>query len=160
MKALVVYFSKFGNTKRIAEAVANGLRSMASVETMELIQLTPADFQGIDLLVMGVPTHKMNLPQDVRPVLERLPKKSLKGIPVAAFDTSYRISDRDSPAWLAKHTAAGKLAKRLHKLGGKQIAAPESFHVKDREGPLYEGEIERAAAWAERMLQHLDGSSA
>jgi flavodoxin len=155
MNALVVFFSKFGNTKVIAEAVASGLRSGTAVKLMALIQLTAADFEGIDLLVMGCPTHKMKLPQDVRPVLEGLPKKILRGIPVAAFDTSYRMSDRDSPEWLAKHTAARKLAKRLHKLGGKQIVAPESFHVKDREGPLYEGEEERAEAWAVSMLQHL-----
>jgi flavodoxin len=155
VNALVAYFSKYGNTRQIAEAVASGLRSGTSVKLMALIQLTAADFEGIDLIVMGCPTHKMNLPQDVRPALEGLPKKILRGIPVAAFDTSYRMSDRDSPEWLAKHTAARKLTKRLRKLGGKQIVAPESFHVKDREGPLYEGEEERAEAWAVSMLQHL-----
>ncbi|HEY71201.1 MAG TPA: flavodoxin family protein [Anaerolineae bacterium] len=156
MNALVVFFSKYGNTKVIAEAIADGLHSVTSIRLVELIQLAPSDFDGIDLLVMGCPTHKMNLPQDVRPILEGLPKKILKGIPVAAFDTSYRMSDRDSPEWLAKHTAARKLAKRLRKLGGKLIVAPESFHVKDREGPLYEGEVERAKSWTVSILRSLE----
>ena len=143
--------------KRIADAILEGLDAGASVRVMELVTLDALDCEKIDLLVMGVPTHKMNLPQDVRPVLERLPRKTLKGVYVAAFDTSYRMADRNSPAWLAQHTAARKLAKRLRKLGGKPIVAPESFHVQDREGPLYDGEIERAKAWAEGILQKRKG---
>jgi menaquinone-dependent protoporphyrinogen IX oxidase len=158
VNALVVYFSKYGNTKKIADAVVNGLRSGTSVRMMELIQLTAPDFEGVDLLVMGSPTHRMNLPEEVRSVFERFPKKILRGMAVAAFDTSYRMSDRNSPEWLAKHTAASKLAKRLRKLGGKHIAAPASFHVQDCEGPLYEGEIERAEAWAISMLRHLESN--
>ncbi|MGD8813073.1 MAG: flavodoxin family protein [Anaerolineales bacterium] len=157
MNTLLTYYSKFGNTKRIVNAIVKGLEAESSVTLRELVHLEASDFDGIDLLVVGTPTHKMNLPQDVRPVLERFPKKILKGVPVAAFDTSYKMSDRNSPEWLAKHTAARKLAKRLRKLGGKLIVAPESFHVQDREGPLYDGEVERAKTWAEGILQKWTG---
>lgn len=139
MNALVVYFSKFGHTQKITEAITDTLTSQGSVCTISSDQLTAADMQEVDLVVMGSPTHNMNLPKVVQPIFEHLPKRILPGTPVAAFDTSYKMS-----AVLARFTAAKKLAKKLRKLGGKTIVPPETFHVKEREGPLYEGEIERA----------------
>ena len=58
-------------------------------------------------------------------------------------------------AWLARFTSARKLDKKLRKLGGKRIVSPETFHVVEREGPLYDGEIERAEAWAGLILKQL-----
>ena len=71
----------------------------------------------------------------------------LKGKTVAAFDTSYKMS-----WWLNHFTAAKRLMQKLCKLGGKSIAPPETFHVKEREGPLYDGEIERANRWASSLI--------
>jgi flavodoxin len=147
MNALVVYYSKFGNTQKVAEAIAETLESAGAVRVVRTDELTSSDLSGVDLVVMGAPTHRMNLPEDVRPVLTSLPKRILRGASVAAFDTSYRMS-----AWLARFTAARKLARKLRRLGGRQVVPPETFHVMEREGPLYEGEIERASAWAESIL--------
>jgi hypothetical protein len=33
-------------------------------------------------------------------------------------------------------------------MGGKLVVPPEIFHVTEREGPLDEGELERAQEWA------------
>jgi hypothetical protein len=65
------------------------------------------------------------------------------------------MADRNSPEWLARFTAPPKLARKLHKLGGKRLAPPETFFVKDRQGPLYEGEIERAQGWAHLLRKRL-----
>lgn len=100
---------------------------------------------------MGSPTHRMNLPEAVRPILEALPKHILRGAPIAAFDTSYKMS-----AWLTRFTAARKLAQKLRKLGGRRVVPPETFHVVEKEGPLYDGEIERATAWAESILEQIE----
>jgi hypothetical protein len=94
----------------------------------------------------------MNLPEVVRPVFEALPRRVLRGTPAAAFDTSYKMSH-----WLARFTAARKLNGKLRKLGGKRIVPPETFHVVESKGPLYEGETERARAWAASILGRLDG---
>jgi hypothetical protein len=100
----------------------------------------------------------MNLPEDVRPVFEMLPKRILQGTPVVAFDTSYQMS-----ALLARFTAAKKLAQKLRKLGGRRVVPPETFHVASREGPLFDGEIERAREWAVAALasfRHLSRTQA
>ncbi|MFQ5812320.1 MAG: flavodoxin family protein [Anaerolineae bacterium] len=153
MNALVVYFSKFGNTQKVAEAIAATLESAGSVRALSMDQLTASDMREVDLVVMGAPTHRMNLPKAVGPVFETLPKHILRGTPVAAFDTSYKMS-----AFLARFTAAKKLAGKLRKLGGKRIVPTETFHVVKKEGPLYDGEIERAKKWAELILGQLEAA--
>jgi len=43
--------------------------------------------------------------------------------------------------------AAPRIAEQLEKAGGTLIAPAEGFFVVDKEGPLRDGELERAAAW-------------
>jgi flavodoxin len=148
MKALVVYHSQFGNTRQIAEAIAGVFQRGGAARTLGVERLSAEELQDADLVVMGTPTHKMNLPQAVQPVFEEMPRRILRGVPVAAFDTSYRMS-----AFLARFTAAKRIDRKLRKLGGKRLVPPETFHVEEHhEGPLYDGEIERAETWAETIL--------
>lgn len=155
MNALVVYFSKFGNTKLVAEAIGATLESAGAVRMVGLNELTAADFYDVGLVVMGSPTHRMNLPEAARLILDKLPKRILKGKLVAAFDTSYKMS-----WWLNHYTAGKRLAQKLRKLGGMRIVPPEIFHVTEREGPLYDGEIERANAWAALIIDRSRGKMA
>ena len=153
INALVAYHSEFGNTQQVAEAIAGVLQGAGAARSLSAEQLTAADLQNVDLVVMGTPTHKMNLPEAVRPVFDQLPRRVLRGVPVAAFDTSYEMS-----AFLARFTAAKRVDRELRKLGGKRLVPPETFHVHHHhEGPLCEGEIERAKTWAGSILVRLNG---
>ncbi|MDD4346819.1 MAG: hypothetical protein PHZ11_08045 [Desulfitobacteriaceae bacterium] len=70
---------------------------------------------------------------------------------VLAFDT--RISAKDTNSKVLNvfikvfGYAAEPIGEKLQKKGGNLIAPPEGFFVKDSEGPLKEGELERAANW-------------
>ncbi|UCH61609.1 MAG: flavodoxin family protein [Fidelibacterota bacterium] len=150
MNTLIVHFSKFGNTQLVAGAIAEALETTGSVRVTSLEQLTPSDLAAVDLVVAGTPTHRMNMPEAIRPVFEALPKHVLRATPVAAFDTSYRMS-----ALLSRFTAAKKLARKFRRLGGKIVVPPETFHVEGREGPLFEGELERAREWAGAILERM-----
>jgi flavodoxin len=152
MNALIIYFSKFGNTKRVAETIAEELEREASVRVVNSDELTTSALGNVDLVIMGTPTHNMNLPKSVRPIFEKLPRRILPKTPIAAFDTSYKMS-----AFLSRFTAAKNLARKLRKLGGKRIVPPETFHVMEREGPLYEGELERAREWTRLIMDKLNG---
>jgi flavodoxin len=155
MNALVVFHSQFGNTEQVAKAIADVIREAGAARTLSADGLTATELQGVNLVVMGTPTHKMNLPLVVRPVFEALPKRALRGVPIAAFDTSYKMS-----AFLARFTAAKRIDRKLRKLGGKRLVPPETFHVHEHhEGPLFDGEIERAQRWAGSIVAHLDGRS-
>ena len=96
----------------------------------------------------------MNLPEEIRSVLAKLPRRALRGISVAAFATSYKMS-----WWLAHFTAARRLDSQLRRLGGRRVVPPQIFHVEAREGPLYDGELERSKAWAETIRSCLIGSA-
>ena len=63
MRALVVVESVFGNTRRIAEAVAEGLgqRAGARIVDVAVAARTPDLLDGIDLLVVGGPTHAFGM---------------------------------------------------------------------------------------------------
>jgi hypothetical protein len=61
MTALVVFESMFGNTQKIAEAVAEGLARHLRVERME-VGHAPTVFSGdVELVVVGGPTHAFGL---------------------------------------------------------------------------------------------------
>lgn len=150
MNAMVVFYSKFGHTRAVAEAIGDALAANGcTVHVQDAQKLTGADLAAIDLLVMGSPTHRMNLPPAVKTILAALPRRSLRrSARLAAFDTSYQLSP-----FLARFTAARTLARRLRRLGGKLAARPKTFIVLASEGPLADGEIDRARAWAETILQ-------
>lgn len=150
MNALVVYYSKFGHTRQIAEAIADAIGQEGWVRLLPMDQLTASELADVDLVVMGCPTHRMNLPEAVRPLFDALPKRVLCGKVVAAYDTSYKVSP-----FLARFTAAKKLSQKLRKLGGKRLVPPESFYVVGQEGPLYDGEVERARDWAGSIIEQL-----
>jgi hypothetical protein len=67
---------------------------------------------------------------------------------VAAFDT------RIQAKWVKLFGyAAGRIAGRLKEKGGLLVSSPEAFFVKGKEGPLKEGELERAADWAKEVVK-------
>ena len=74
------------------------------------------------------------------------------GLGAAAFDTRYHMS-----AWKSG-SAASRIASILKRAGASLVLSPESFFVAEREGPLEEGELERAAQWAEQVFEQFEAS--
>ena len=60
MRALVVYESMFGNTRLVAEAVAEGLSSGLDVDVVE-VAAAPTSFDDVELVVVGGPTHALGM---------------------------------------------------------------------------------------------------
>lgn len=162
MKALVVYDSAFGNTQKIAEAIGAAL---IEAEVRHAAQVKPEDLSGLECLVVGSPTQKMNFTGGMRDFLACIPPNGLAGIRVAAFDT--RISNEDMRASVRSPVtrfmvkvflhrfAAGPIAGALKKKGGVEVIDPEGFFVSDTKGPLKAGELERATAWAQQITQKI-----
>jgi flavodoxin len=152
MKALVIYDSVFGNTEQIARVIAASLATKSSVEIHRAGEETQQQLAGYDLLVVGSPTRGFRPTEAVTALLKRLRPKELQGVQVAAFDTRFNADEIDSSGlrFIVKTGgyAAKRIADRLKKAGGSLAAPPEGFYVKDTEGPLKDGEIERAARWA------------
>jgi hypothetical protein len=57
----------------------------------------------------------------------------------------------DRSPWLTGVAARG-IARRIRR-HGLDVVATESFLVEDSEGPLVEGELDRARAWGEELAR-------
>jgi flavodoxin I len=148
MKALIIYDSVYGNTEKIARAIAEAITPSNEVKVVGAGEANPSELASIDLLIIGSPTHAGRPTPAVQDLLNKIPKLSLQGINVAAFDT--RI-----PTKLVRlfGYAAGRIANNLKKKSGTLIASPVGFFVTGSKGPLKEGELERAAGWAKGFLE-------
>jgi len=145
MNAWVVYDSQYGNTEKIARAVGDALGSDARVTRAGGVN--PVDLETADLLVVGSPTHGGRPTEAIQGLLDRLERSLPSGTRVAAFDT------RLAAKWVRVFGyAAPKIARALEEAGGTLAAPAEGFVVKGREGPLKDGELERAADWARQFV--------
>lgn len=156
MKAAVIYDSYFGNTEKIASAIGGALGSPEEVRIARVGNVNSDQLAGVELIVVGSPTRGFRPTRALSALLEGLPPGCLSGVRAAAFDT--RISHTDVSSAILKifvrifGYAAGPIAKQLQKKGGVLIVPPEGFYVVTSEGPLKEGELERAGEWAKQML--------
>ena len=159
MKVLIIYDSVFGNTEKIAQAIGNSLSSKENVETLRVNDVKPEQLIGLELLIVGSPTRVFKPIKAIMNFLNKIPLNVLKGVKVAAFDT--RISTADVNSRLLNILvklfgyAAKPIAYKLEKKGGSLIIPPEGFFVKDSEGPLKDGELERAADWVKLIIKTL-----
>jgi flavodoxin len=165
VQALVIYDSQYGNTEKIANAIGTTLGAAlgaalgSQVETILVRDARLEQLVGLDLLIVGAPTQRFRTTEAMLGFLKSIPVDRLKGVRVAAFDTRLSLNDIESSAFrfIVKTGgfAAKHIADRLKKCGGEMILPPEGFLVKDMEGPLLDGELERAAQWAQHIVAAL-----
>ena len=147
MKTLIIYDSLYGNTERLARAIGEAVTG--DVEVARVADTNLSERGSFDLVIVGSPTQGSRPTQAMQEYLGRLP--SLGNVRVAAFDT--RLTNK----WVRVFGfAAGKVADGLKARGGILVVEPGGFFVEGKEGPLLEGELERARAWAQGILETLE----
>lgn len=146
MKAVVVYDSLYGNTEKIAKAIGGAVGDEAKVVRAGDVSLS--ELESVDLLVVGSPTQGGRPTTATQELLKKVSESAVRGVNVAAFDT--RVTAR----WAAIFGyAAGRIAKSLKRKGGTLVVPPEGFFVEGTEGPLKDGELERAGAWGKSVVR-------
>lgn len=151
----------WGNTRAVADAVARGLGG--STRVVEVHQAPAALPDGVDLVVVGGPTHAFSMSRGstrhdahergadgvetvgIREWLAGLGPSD--PVDVATFDT--RVAKVRRLPGSAARSAAREV--RRHHLG--RVVGTESFFVEDMEGPLVAGELDRAEAWGGRLAR-------
>jgi flavodoxin I len=146
MKTLVVYDSLYGNTEKIAKAIGGAI--IGEVRLLPVGQANPAELKSLDLLIVGSPTQGGRATKPMQAFLDKIHETALKGIKVATFDTRY-----SSKFVKIFGYAAGRIADNLKGKGGNLVVPPEGFFVTGSKGPLKDGELERAAAWAKKISE-------
>ena len=169
MRAVIVYESMFGSTKKVAEAIAEGLADCAEVSVVPVTSADAHILDGADLVVVGGPTHThgMSRPgtRKMAGKLARKPGSEVELVPGAVSGPGVR-------EWLASpgrlEVAGAAFDTRLQGLpaftgrASKSIRrprAPRGAHrgvtrELPRRGPdrgLAGGELGRARAWGQRL---------
>ncbi|SMF52489.1 flavodoxin [Cellulosimicrobium cellulans J34] len=169
MDAAVVYESMYGNSEQVARAVAEGLCDAVRVTVLDVGEAAaaPEALRHVRLLVVGGPTHAFGMSRPstraeavqrasgavsdretgLREWVESVPHQSEPRL-AATFDT------RVTKVKPLPGSAARGAAKVLRRAGFRLVVPPASFYVGDVEGPLDEGELDRARAWG-RALGHV-----
>ena len=166
MRALVVHESMFGNTRRVAEAVAAGLRSRLEV-VLASADEAPSILDGYDLVAVGGPTHAfgMSRASTRADAVERGATEPiglgirewvdvLAGTVPAAITFDTRVRRPRVPG-----SAARAVGRALRHHGATLLAPPTTFWVDDVEGPLLPGEEDRARQWGVQVAEQVEAAS-
>ncbi len=149
-KVAVVYESRYGNTRRVAETIIKGIEEASGVETF-LGELKKTDLNSIpsyDVVLIGSPNHMGGPTRGIKIFIDRLGKLQLEGKRFAVFDT-YIGKD------LAK--AVKKMEKQISEKvpGIRQIVPGLSIKVQGTKGPVAEGELQKCVEFGKKIATHL-----
>jgi len=164
MRAIVVYESHYGNTEKIARAIAEGIGPEA--QALNTTEATPRIVASADLVVAGAPIMALGLPSDS--MIETIEKDQKAPVPgdvshpslrhwlealepghaaAASFETKLRWSPGG---------ATGGIDQRFRRAGFRTIARSGKFVVTTPYGPLRDGEVERARAWGHELASRVE----
>lgn len=138
-KILVLYYSRSGNTEKMAKAVAEGAKNAGNVEVELSYHADAEDLAKFDAILLGAPTYHHDMPMDMKKLFEEADAKgiNLKGKIGAGFG-SYGWSGEApkllleimknkfemqlvEPPLLAKYTPDEKALSMCRELG-KQVS--------------------------------------
>jgi flavodoxin len=160
MKAVVVYESLWGNTAAIARAIADGIGPGTPAVTTDAASAeTIAD---ADLIVAGAPVLAFSLPTDAMrdnvakteadaPIPPDLAHPSMRSWLDSLPAGSGRCAAFETRIWWSLRGATGDIERRLERAGYHVADKAHRFVVKDKYGPLRDGELERARQWGAEL---------
>jgi flavodoxin len=157
MNTLIVYDSLYGNTEVIAQVIKHTLDEQGQVVLGRAGAVSLDQLAGVQLFVVGSPTQQFRPTVGMRTFLNSISRDGLAGVRVAAFDTRLTQAeiDKNPPLPFFERIfgyAAARIARQLKKKGGQLVLPPEGFFVEGMKGPLAQGEVERAEAWARKLF--------
>lgn len=138
MKTLIIYDSTHGNTQKVAQAMGDAIGG----RVLLVSDVKPAELDVYDLVIIGSPTHGGFPTEGINNLLKT---------PLVFKDTRVAVFDTRTPTTIFGY-AAPKMAKSIQKNGAHLLAPPEGFFVLGTKGSLKEGELERAADWAGKLI--------
>ena len=141
MKTLVIFDSTYGNTKKIADTISDELGKDS--KALSVSDFNSKNLEGISLIVVGSPIIGWKPSEKMGEFLSGLNEGQLKGIKAAVFDT--RIKN------FMSGDALKKISKELIRAGAEISVKPHAFFVKGSEGPLFDGEVNKAIEWAKSI---------
>lgn len=146
MWVYVVIASPCGVTDCVARAVARAVDWSYEHSARFANAVDPVEIRTPSLIFLGGPTHRREMGESLRLFVDRMPDRMVSQCLFAAFDTRFH----DSP--IVTGSSARHIQRAVEARGGRNLVPGESFFVIRRDGPLREGEVERARTWASGVI--------
>ena len=153
MNVFIIYDSKYGNTKIIAENILESLKQVEGIEA-DISYVKDVDFQRIvcyDALIIGAPNHMGRPSRTIQKFIARLAEFNLNAKNVAVFGT---YSGRLRPVDRAVKKLGETVGKTLPNL--KLLSPSLSIKVKGVTGPIVEGELTKGKEFGNRIANQLN----
>ncbi|MFW9783764.1 MAG: flavodoxin family protein [Candidatus Heimdallarchaeota archaeon] len=151
MNVLVVYETNFGNTKKVAEVIAEGIRETEQIKT-EVMHVSDTDYSKVedfDAIIIGSPNWGGTYAGSIKKFINGLAEFSLSEKYYAVFDTN-----NDLPI-------LNKASKKLEKKIGKKIPSFKRIlpglpvKVIGLKGPIAEGELPKCKTFGKKIALNL-----
>ena len=158
-KGIVAYDSVYGNTKQVAEAIAEQIR--AEGHEVELISIKDEGGGASigDFLFIGSPTRIGRMTKGAKGFVERLDREYWKSRPIVVFDTVGPLSEdaEKRKKWLSRiDKSAAVRMQELAKQRGLSVH-PEVLHiaVTGFKGPLAVDALDMARSFTHQFVATL-----
>jgi hypothetical protein len=157
MKGLVLFRSHYGNTKQVAESIAQQMTALGQEAIVQDLRQKLPDLQGLDFVMIGAPTRFARVTGKALRVLKQLRKKGFTEKPVAIFDTYGPVPTdpkelEKGRKWL--YPGAAGIMQKVAKEQGLNVY-PETLRCEVQgglKGPLADHQLEKAAAFTKEFL--------
>jgi menaquinone-dependent protoporphyrinogen IX oxidase len=148
-KGIVVYDTSYGNTKKIAETIAETMKeSGIKVDLFDVKDVKKLSAKDYNFLVLGSPTRFGTMSFAIRGFLGKVKSEEWMNKPFVAFDTENPENIERARLENKEWSAAEKIAAKLKDKKMNQLLPVLKASVLGQKGPLVEGEIERTKDYA------------
>jgi flavodoxin len=152
MRGAVVYYSRWGNGRTVAEQIAKGLEEAGHQADLVDLKKSPEGVAGeMEFIVAGSPTRAGKMAGPMKRFIKSM-DGNWKNKPFAAYGTGYK-------KWLDSSSLSSEsIEEELKNKGLKAVAAPLRVGVDHTRGPLSKGEAERAYEYGKEIGTALNNS--
>jgi len=150
VRVIVVYDTKYGNTKLVAEKIMEGIGEVEGIEAVisDVEKTDPKKAADYDAILIGSPTHFGGPVRGINKFIDKLGKLDLKAKWVAVFDT-YLGEDFEK----AVKKMEKRISEKVPRL--KLITSGLSIRVDDMKGPVTDGEFPKCKNFGKEIATHL-----
>lgn len=156
MQALILFRSHYGNTRKVAEALAAELSALGHGSVVQDLRRKLPGPEGVDLVLIGAPTRMAKVTRRALRALKRLRKRGFAAKPLAIFDTYGPLPAKPEDLekgrkWLYPG-AAGIMQNAARTLGLNVYLNTLRCEVKGMKGPLVDDALESARAFVKEFV--------
>ncbi|MDO8124975.1 MAG: flavodoxin domain-containing protein [Candidatus Hermodarchaeota archaeon] len=150
IRTIIVYDTKYGNTKLVAEKIMEGVSEVEGIETTisDVKDTDPKEAADYDAIVIGSPTHFGGPVRGIKKFIDKLGKLDTKAKWVALFDTYLGEDFEKSVKKMEK-----RINEKVPKL--KLITSGLSIRVDGMKGPVTDGELPKSKDFGKKIATQL-----